>query len=202
MESNEFNVEVIDNKSAELFAQVAPELNRLHDENLTLLMATLDSDQIPHASYTPFAHVDGAYYIFIADIAAHTQHVKNHPTFNIMIVDDESKTRNIYGRKRVSYQVHATEIERDHPEFDKGIEALTLRAGKTVNVLKEMGDFHLFRLTPTKGTLVTGFGKAFRLDPQNPENIQHLTGNGGKGHVRDADYERMQHRGHGQAHSA
>lgn len=39
-ESNEFNVEVIDNKGADLYAELEPELKRLHEENITLLMAT------------------------------------------------------------------------------------------------------------------------------------------------------------------
>lgn len=181
-EHNEFNVEIIDNKGADLFAELQPELQRLHEENITLLMATVDDDNIAHASYTPFALIDGHYYIFIADIAYHTQHVKNRPIFDIMIVDDESKTKNIYARKRVTYQIEASEVSRNTPEFEKGLQALTDRAGKTVNVLREMGDFHLFRLTPKKGTLVTGFGKAFRLNPSDQSKTTHLTGMNGKGH--------------------
>lgn len=183
-ESNEFNVEIIDNKGADLYAELEPELKRLHEENITLLMATVDDEQIPHASYTPFAVMDGNYYIFIADIASHTQHVRNRPIFDIMIVDDESKTRNIYARKRVTYQVEATEVSRENAEFEAGLAALTERAGKTVNVLREMGDFHLFKLSPLKGILVTGFGKAFRLNPQDQSKTTHLTGIDGKGHGR------------------
>lgn len=183
-ESNEFNVEIIDNKGADLYAELEPELQRLHEENITLLMATVDDEQIAHASYTPFAVVDGNYYIFIADIAYHTQHVKNRPIFDIMIVDDESKTRNIYARKRVTYQVEATEVPRENAEFEAGLAALTERAGKTVNVLRDMGDFHLFKLSPRKGVLVTGFGKAFRLNPKDQSKTTHLTGIDGKGHGR------------------
>lgn len=181
-ESNEFNVEIVDNKGADLYAELEPELQRLHEENITLLMATVDDEQIAHASYTPFAVMDGDYYIFIADIAYHTQHVKKRPIFDIMIVDDESKTRNIYARKRVTYQVEAREIMREEADFEKGLSALTARAGKTVNVLRDMGDFHLFRLSPIKGTLVTGFGKAFRLNPKDQTKTTHLTGIDGKGH--------------------
>lgn len=181
-ESNEFNVDIIKNKGADLYAELEPELARLHNDNITLLMATVDNDNIPHASYTPFALVNNNYYIFIADIASHTQHIKDRPIFDIMIIDDESNTKNIYARKRVTYQVEAQVVPENHPDFEKGIAALTERAGKTVNVLKGLGDFHLFRLLPRSGTLVTGFGKAFRINPKDITQTTHLTGNGGKGH--------------------
>lgn len=181
-QSNEFNVEAVNTKGAELYAELEPELKRLHDDNITLLMATVDDDNYPHASYTPFAMIDNDYYIFIADIAYHTKHVKQRPTFDVLIIDDETKTKNIYARKRVTYQVNATEVARDSEEFEQGMAALTARAGKTVNVLRDMADFHLFRLTPTKGTLVTGFGKAFKLNPQDTSKTTHMTGDGGKGH--------------------
>lgn len=181
-ESNEFKVDIIDNTGMNLYNELEPELKRLHSDNITLLMATVDDENIGHASYTPFAIVEGNYYVFIADIASHTQHVKQRPIFDIMIIDDQSATKNIYARKRVTYRVEAHEIPRHEPEFELGMSALTERAGKTLNVLREMGDFHLFRLTPLKGTLVTGFGKAFRLNPQDHTQTTHLTGNDGKGH--------------------
>lgn len=181
-DTNEFNVEIVDSKGTDLFSELEPELKRLHKENITLVMATTDDNQIAHASYTPFAVIDGNYYIYIANIAEHTQHVINRPIFDVLIIDDQSSTKNIYARKRVTYQVKAEEVTKGNDEFQQGIDALIARAGKTVNVLAGLGDFHLFRLTPLKGTLVTGFGKAFRLNPKDRADTTHLKGKDGNGH--------------------
>ncbi|WP_434778778.1 pyridoxamine 5'-phosphate oxidase family protein [Neisseria sp. Ec49-e6-T10] len=155
-----------------------PEINRLHQDNLSLIMATKDHDGFPNASYAPFVYVDGHYYVFISEIAPHTQHLLNTPELSIMIIDDERNTRNIYARARLSYQAKANQVQRDCDEFKKAMDALYPRGGNTLDVLTQLGDFSLFRLTPQKGRLVLGFGKAYTLNAEN-QQAQWLT----DGHV-------------------
>jgi len=45
-----------------------------------------------------------------------------------------------------------------------------------------MGDFHLFKLSPKSGSVVMGFGKAYRLD-ENLEVLKQIMGQHQKGHT-------------------
>lgn len=181
MHTHGFNIETTNNSTgAELYHELQPDIERIHNESITLIMATIDSENHPHASYTPFAYIQEEYYVFISDIAPHTQHIIDRPILDILLIDDESKTRNIYARKRLSYQVKATEISRESESFEVGIKALESRGGKTVNVLKSFSDFRMFKLTPIKGTLVTGFGKAYQLNPKDVNATVQLNGKNSK----------------------
>jgi putative heme iron utilization protein len=44
-----------------------------------------------------------------------------------------------------------------------------------------MGDFHLFKLSPKSGSVVMGFGKAYRLD-ENLEVMRVIMGQHQRGH--------------------
>jgi putative heme iron utilization protein len=50
-----------------------------------------------------------------------------------------------------------------------------------VTSLTQMGDFHLFRLSPKSGSVVMGFGKAYRLD-HNLEMLTQIMGQHQRGH--------------------
>ena len=144
---------------------LGPEIDRLHRECLSLIMATTNAAHIPAASYAPFAHVDGGFYILVSGLAVHGENLKNQPELDILLVEDESKTRNIYARLRLNYRARASRVDKGSPEHARAVSLLTERAGKTVELLDSMDDFTMYRLTPLRGTLVQGFGKAFVFDP-------------------------------------
>lgn len=142
-----------------------PEIERMHRECLSLIMATINAQGTPAASYTPFAHTGGCFYILVSGLAIHGENLKSNPDLDIMLIEDESKTRNMYARLRLNYRVSASRVEKGSEEHAQAVALLTDRAGKTVSLLDSMDDFTLYRLTPARGTLVQGFGKAFVFDP-------------------------------------
>lgn len=156
-------------------AQLSSEVTRLHDECLSVIMATKSGTGMPHASYTPFVYLDQNFYILIAGITLHTQHLLVNPELSIMLIEDESKAKNIYARPRLNYDAMATKIGKESEEYKTALNALRERAGKTVELLDGLNDFSMFRLTPNKGTLVIGFGKAYVFDPQKPFDATQLT---------------------------
>lgn len=153
---------------------VQTEIERLRTQCISAILATTDADGHAQASYAPYAFLHGCYYIFISALAAHTQHILNNPNIGILIIEDESSARNVYARARLSYQTLATMIERDSAECQNALVALRQRAGSTMDVLSQLGDFVMVRLTPHKGSLVLGFGKAYALDGQNPDNAMYI----------------------------
>lgn len=144
---------------------LGPEIDRLHRECLSLIMATTNAAHTPAASYAPFAHMDGGFYILVSGLAVHGENLKNQPELDILLIEDESKTRNIYARLRLNYRVRASRVDKGSAEHARAVALLTGRAGKTVELLDSMDDFTMYRLTPLRGTLVQGFGKAFVFDP-------------------------------------
>lgn len=160
--------------NAELYQMLKPEIDRLNEKNKTLSMSTIDEQGRAYTSYTPFVCIDGNYYIFITELAPHTQHILRQPDISIMVIDDESKSKNVFARVRVLYYTKASQVSRTSEEGVNVLQILQDRCGNTMNVLKQLSDFILFKLTPTSGRLVTGFGKAYELDAASLKAL-HLT---------------------------
>ncbi|MCE1159842.1 MAG: pyridoxamine 5'-phosphate oxidase family protein [Burkholderiales bacterium] len=153
---------------------IQTEIERLHAQCISAILATTDANGDAQASHAPYAFLDGCYYVFVSGLAAHTSHMQHKPNVGMLIIEDESSARNVYARARLSYQTHATVIERDSAECQNALSALRQRAGNTLDVLSQLGDFVMVRLTPHKGSLVLGFGKAYVLDGQNPNRTMHI----------------------------
>ena len=149
---------------------VQTEIERLHAQCISVILATTDAGGDAQASYAPYAFLHGCYYIFISALAAHTQHILSNPNVGMLILDDESSARTVYARARLSYESHASSIERNSTECQNALTALRERAGSTMDVLSQLGDFVMVRLAPHKGSLVLGFGKAYALDGQAPDH--------------------------------
>jgi putative heme iron utilization protein len=130
----------------------------------TLQLATLSPDNQPEASYAPYTYVDGHYYIFVSELASHTQNILHDPNVSLMLIESEADARNPFARKRFSAQCLATEISREADSYVPLLDQLEQRFGSTIGMLRTLPDFHLFELQAQQGRLVVGFGKAFELD--------------------------------------
>ena len=130
----------------------------------TLQLATLSPDNQPEASYAPYIYVDGRYYIFVSELASHTQNILHDPNVSLMLIESEADARNLFARKRFSAQCLAIEISREADSYVSLLDQLEQRFGSTIGMLRTLPDFHLFELQPQQGRLVIGFGKAFELD--------------------------------------
>lgn len=150
-------------------------IERLQSEVQSLMMATLSTDDTPHISYAPFVMYEGSFYVFISGLAAHTKHLLERRQAQIMLIDDEAKSRNIFARMRLIYQVEAHVLARTHEEFELVGESMRERHGSTVDVLLHLNDFVMFKLTPQRGTLVTGFGQAYVIEPNDTEQAVQIT---------------------------
>lgn len=133
------------------------------EQQQSVLLATLDSAQNPTASYAPFYFADGQFYIFISQLAEHTQNLQQHPQASLLLIADEQDSANIFARQRLSYRCQAHEITRDSAEYDAILDAFQHKVGKMLGLLRGLGDFHLYALKPSSGDYVEGFGKAYRL---------------------------------------
>ena len=127
-------------------------------------LATLGSDGLPFASYAPFAIDDESLCIVLSDIAVHGMNLKACPDASVLIIEDEDTAKELFARKRLAYHVTAQAPQPGDIEWEKAVSALEHAHGKRPRQLSELADFQVFRLTPSSGRFVTGFGRAYSLE--------------------------------------
>ncbi|MBX2823456.1 MAG: pyridoxamine 5'-phosphate oxidase family protein [Gammaproteobacteria bacterium] len=145
----------------------------------SLQLASIDTEGLPHCSYTPFLQDDLNFYVFISELAAHTGYLLGTGTAAVMIVADEADSAQIFARTRAYYQCDVSRVERqrngeDDPEYERLMQAYEDRHGKTVSLLRSLADFHLVKLTPRTGQFVMGFGQAYRLSGPDFSVFTHI----------------------------
>ncbi len=158
------------------------EVNTFLETFQTLVMASLTPQGRAHASTTPYVRMDNHFYILISTVAQHGRNLLTHPDISLLFAEDESQCVQPFARKRVSIEAVASEIRRDDESFTRVIERFCAHFdAELVTSLTQMGDFHLFKLSPLSGSVVMGFGKAYRLD-ENLEVMTQIMGQHQKGH--------------------
>ena len=150
-------------KEQRLREKLLPEIEEFKSQRSTLQLATQDADGIPNASYAPFALADDGFYILVSELARHGTNLKASDKLSVMLVADESESKSVFARKRLTFDATAEMVDRDSETFTKGVAALSSRFGEMIDNLAVLKDFNLFKLTPHHGLYVKGFGQAFSL---------------------------------------
>ncbi|MGR3856626.1 pyridoxamine 5'-phosphate oxidase family protein [Chryseobacterium indologenes] len=140
---------------------VAPKVQELINASKSVILATVDAEGNPNSSYAPFIQVDQTFYILVSFMAKHTKNLADGRKTSIMFIEDESATKQIYARERLTLEAATSQIERDSEVWNTVVGKLRETHGKVVEVISEMGDFILIALQPLKGSYVNGFGSAY-----------------------------------------
>lgn len=151
---------------------VAPKVKELIANTKSVILATVDAEGNPNSSYAPFVQVENIFYILVSFMARHTKNLSEGRKTSVMFIEDESATKQIYARERLTIEATTSQIERDSETWKTVIAKLKENHGKVIDVISEMGDFILIALQPVKGSYVNGFGSAYFVD-SNLEIIEH-----------------------------
>lgn len=160
------------NEDAEL-QQLQQDANALEASFNTLLLSTLSATGHPNLSYSPYLRQGDSYYVFISELAAHTQDLLANPACSVMFIRDESESRNLFARERLIFQCQAKMLERTSTAALEVLPLMQDKLGETMALLQQLGDFRLFKLRPQQGRYVVGFGKAYRVDGQT-RSLSHI----------------------------
>ena len=138
------------------------------------VLATVSGEGTPQASYAPCV-VDESrnIYIFVSGLSAHTQNLTATGKANVLFIEDESKTQQIFARMRLSYDCTATLLERESTQWNAIAQQFEDRFGNIVEVMRGLADFRIFQLQPQSGNFVVGFGAAYKVDPQDLGKLIH-----------------------------
>ncbi len=155
---------------------IQDQLNTFTNDFLSVVIATQTNEDKPYNSYAPFVNYDNHYYFIISKIAKHYDNLVNHKQASIMFIEDESKTPNIFFRKRLSYAV-SVELDISGDLLKK---AFVDRFGDMANMLFKM-DFLIVKCNIENGRFVIGPGQAYDIDSNMKviEQVKSL-----KGHSR------------------
>lgn len=149
--------------------EIAKEVNLLLKEYNTLSIATIDQENQPNVSYSPYVIIDNSIYIIISEIAKHYKNIINQNKIQVAITQDEFQAMSIFFRKRLTINVHVGITQNVEAVTDVMIQKL----GKMVEMLMKM-DFHIIKLEILDAKIVYGPGKAYFLD-HNFDLIEHDT---------------------------
>ncbi|MGC6406998.1 heme utilization protein HutZ [Bisgaard Taxon 45] len=162
------------NRQEVLQNRLGPEIQELKTKCKTIMLATVGEDGNPNVSYAPFAINNGEYQVFISTIARHARNLQAVPKVSLMLIEDESQSRQIFARRRLSFDAVSRVVERETEEWRSGVEALKARHGSLMDELSRMKDFHLFSFKPSQGLFVKGFGQAFQVSHDDLVRFVHL----------------------------
>ena len=155
---------------------ILQESDQLREDFQTVLMATVNDQGEPEASYTPYLFLDGRFYIFVSGLSAHTANLSQAGKVSLLFIEDEDRARNLFARKRLSYQCRATAVARDDKRWGPVLDRFQEHFGATAVMLRQLPDFVLFELTPIRGNLVKGFGRAYLLEGEGLREVHQVTG--------------------------
>lgn len=142
----------------------------------SVIISTVNQEGIPNASYTPFVMDDAKnIYIYVSGLAAHTQNIHNHPHVCVLFIEDETQTNQIFARRRLSFDCTATLIERESETWNQVVDQFQQRFGEIIEILRGLGDFRIFRLTPQQGRFVMGFGAAYHISGDRLDQLAQIT---------------------------
>lgn len=144
----------------------------------SVLLSTLGENGDPHSGYTPFifdTDVNSEHHIiiFVSQLALHTTDLLSTGKVSAMLIRDESESEQIFARKRVRYQCQAEVIPSEHERYGPLLDAMRDTHGKMITLIRTLPDFVLFRLKPTQGQFVMGFGQAFKLTGAKFDQLEH-----------------------------
>ena len=137
---------------------------------------------MPHASYAPVVIGEGGqYYVHISELAKHHHNLSSNGRVSALIIEDEKDAANIFARKRLTLDGKAVKLDKESQKWHEVMDKFGAKFGEFFNQsLRKQGDFHTFELSFESGTLVLGFGAAFRLTGAELGKIDWLQGNHGQ----------------------
>ena len=98
------------------------------------------------------------------------------------------KIEEVFARRRFTLQCSAVEIARDQALFAIAMDAFRAKFGKFIDMIAPLTDFHLYELTPSMGSYVSGFAKAYYLQGEELAQVEHRNEAGHQS--ADAEHEK------------
>jgi len=149
------------------------------DNIQTVVIGTIDANQHPFSSYAPYVYDNNRFYIYISSIATHSKNLHANSNASLFFIEDESKTENLFARKRISLQCLAQKIARESIRFEEVLDLFSKKFDSSmITMLKNMTDFNLYEFEVQSGEATFGFGDAYLIGGDNMNELVPRSGGG------------------------
>ena len=152
------------------------EFQNLRQTLKTVQLATLNADGQPEASYAPFVWFEQNYYLYLSELAKHTNNLLGNHSISLLFIESEENSRNLFARRRIILQGEAQVITRDAELFEQIMAQFRQQFGKFIDLIQPLQDFHLFQIKIHSGRFVQGFAQAYELSGPGLNDIRHIGG--------------------------
>lgn len=147
----------------------------------SLLIASCNASGLPEASYAAYIDEAGDYYVYLSELAAHTQNLQENPRCSVLFIEDEQAADHLFARQRLVYQCDVAEVSRQTPRFEEIMDLFEAKFGGFMKMMRKLEDFHLFRLVRVKGKFVAGFAQAYEISGNTLDEVKHRNEKGHRG---------------------
>ncbi|MFH4686541.1 heme utilization protein HutZ [Vibrio diabolicus] len=161
-------------KQERLQGRLGPEIKEFRQERRTLQLATVDAEDRPNVSYAPYVQNQEGYFVLISKIARHARNLLENPNVSLMMIEDEESSKQLFARKRLTFDAVANVVERDTEMWHQVVGQMKERFGEIIDGLSQLEDFVLFNLKPESGLFVKGFGQAYQVSGDDLVDFVHL----------------------------
>ena len=170
-----------------------------HCDNIkTVILGSVDAQGNPLASYAPYVMDERRHiYVLLSGMSPHSQNLETNAKASALFIEDESATKMLFARKRLTFECQVTIVDRADAHFEHMCKKMAERHGAIIERMQLMPDFRMFELTPLSGRFVIGLGAAFEVTGDHLEHLKqlgvegggnphaHSSGQMGMGHGRD-----------------
>ena len=143
----------------------------------SIVLSTVSAQGQPHSSYAPFV-IDASknIYVYISGLSEHTGNLKATGQASVLFIEDESKTEQIFARRRLTYACNVEVLPREGEQWHAIADQFEKQFGNIIALLKGLADFEIFQLSPQSGQFVVGFGAAYQISGDDLTTLTQATG--------------------------
>ena len=131
---------------------------------ISILTPTAEGQGMPDIGFAPFIRLEGSFYIYSSDLSSHIRSLIAGQPVQFFLIADEESSQNIWARVRLKFRASVEELSREDAAFDSLLNSIGDKHGPVMDLIRSFTDFHLFKITPERGNLVTGFAAAFEVE--------------------------------------
>lgn len=144
--------------------KVKAEIEKLKNENKTMVLATKTLDNKAEVSYLPYIYLNDKYYAILTRSSSHYENIIEAKTFQGMILESEQTAVSTFFRKRIIFNFMYEGIN----ENEEVVKQFVATHGPLTQQLLKM-NFNIFELKVADARVILGPGQAYSLDKS--ENI-------------------------------
>ena len=141
----------------------------------TVMLGTVSAENIPNVSYAPFI-IDEAknIYIFVNEFSIHAYNLQKNSRASVMLIEDETKSKLIFARRRLTYFCNATKLDKGSTQWEHTANQFEKRFGNIVYMLRNLPDINIIKFTPYEGIFLMDFGSAYKIKSSDLNQLIHI----------------------------